>query len=455
MGSKTPHANIILLLVFLFLSLLFMLPKPAPPSYRSSELEKIENGDTTEYYLDGQLTYASDLHYARMVKTTTGNEVLLQYYDEKGLPAKQSAGHYALLRVYDNKQEVSRTYLDEHLKPMLNTSGYSIRDRVFRDGHVAEIWYKGTDGAPIATNSGIYGELNGWENGRNTVITYVDADGKPHSNKSGYAVLRRTFYEEKPIAGKVKEQYYFDAAGEPVSLEKGQYGVHNEYDELGRTVRIDYLGADGSVISSTVRTYNPDDSMATEMYYDANGRPLQQAAGQYGIKKAGGKTLYLDADGNVYWILNQYLHDEPLVVICVGALVLILSAVSAKRVNTVLLVLYIGFIVYMTLWARDGTTRGNFELFWSYRQFMSSPSLRLEIMNNIWLFVPLGGILARLGLGRKSVLVCTLLSVCIETVQYFTGLGLAEFDDVISNTLGGAIGMWLSGGLHPGKSRTK
>jgi len=34
-----------------------------------------------------------------------------------------------------------------------------------------------------------------------------------------------------------------------------------------------------------------------------------------------------------------------------------------------------------------------------------------------------------------------LLSIAIETTQYITGLGIAEFDDVFGNTVGGWIGM--------------
>ena len=40
-------------------------------------------------------------------------------------------------------------------------------------------------------------------------------------------------------------------------------------------------------------------------------------------------------------------------------------------------------------------------------------------------------------------------SVLIEVIQYITGFGIAEFDDVFGNTIGGWIGvvgawMWLS-----------
>ena len=53
----------------------------------------------------------------------------------------------------------------------------------------------------------------------------------------------------------------------------------------------------------------------------------------------------------------------------------------------------------------------------------------MEIIYNILLFVPLGGILERLRC-TKPVLFCIFLSIAIEIIQYLTGLGLAEFDDV-------------------------
>lgn len=42
------------------------------------------------------------------------------------------------------------------------------------------------------------------------------------------------------------------------------------------------------------------------------------------------------------------------------------------------------------------------------------------------------------------VLVSFLLSIAIEAIQYVTGLGIAEFDDVFGNTLGGGIGVMVA-----------
>lgn len=35
----------------------------------------------------------------------------------------------------------------------------------------------------------------------------------------------------------------------------------------------------------------------------------------------------------------------------------------------------------------------------------------------------------------------------IEATQYFTGLGIAEFDDLFGNTLGGVIGIYVGIGM--------
>ena len=39
-----------------------------------------------------------------------------------------------------------------------------------------------------------------------------------------------------------------------------------------------------------------------------------------------------------------------------------------------------------------------------------------------------------------TILICLVLSIAVEMLQYFLGSGLAEFDDVLMNTLGGAGG---------------
>lgn len=70
-----------------------------------------------------------------------------------------------------------------------------------------------------------------------------------------------------------------------------------------------------------------------------------------------------------------------------------------------------------------------------------------QVMWNVCLFMPLGALLPcvfpplRSG-AWKSVLICLLLSLSIETVQFFIGR-VADMDDLIANTLGGVFGRAL------------
>lgn len=65
----------------------------------------------------------------------------------------------------------------------------------------------------------------------------------------------------------------------------------------------------------------------------------------------------------------------------------------------------------------------------------------MDVINNIWLFIPFGTGLYAI-FRKKRVWIAALgLSLVIELIQYFTGLGVAELDDLFGNTLGGMIGV--------------
>ena len=105
-----------------------------------------------------------------------------------------------------------------------------------------------------------------------------------------------------------------------------------------------------------------------------------------------------------------------------------------------MLVTYILFILMETVIGRK-TGIGQVELtpFWSY----SHPELRMEIILNYVLFIPLG-LLLYLCLGEKFglrvVMAGFLLSVSIELIQLTFKIGVFEFDDMIGNTIGGFAG---------------
>ena len=146
--------------------------------------------------------------------------------------------------------------------------------------------------------------------------------------------------------------------------------------------------------------------------------------------------------------LIRFLHQEHWAVVLYGSFLTILAAFGNRKFNTVLLPFYLVFIAMMTLLYREiGTGRLNLTLFWSYRRFLSSPSLRKEIVNNIWLFIPLGAILYKLIPKWYAVFIPLIVSVAVEIAQYALDVGLCELDDMVSNGFGGLIGAAVCWGI--------
>lgn len=105
-------------------------------------------------------------------------------------------------------------------------------------------------------------------------------------------------------------------------------------------------------------------------------------------------------------------------------------------------------ILYTTVLSRLPTL-GHYAMlspFWSYAQVLSGQRSPNGILLNIALFVSLGWFLASMGKQRRltiPLLLSIFFSITIELIQYYTGRGTADIDDVISNTLGGAVGAGL------------
>jgi glycopeptide antibiotics resistance protein len=124
-----------------------------------------------------------------------------------------------------------------------------------------------------------------------------------------------------------------------------------------------------------------------------------------------------------------------------------------KAVNTAL---WGFFILYLLLLLRITVFRssfGSYPLFshgqilwvpfvslWKIYQNSVSCFLYLFIGNLVW-FVPFGFLLPALTKNRaRTIFYCFLLSLLIESLQYVFGTGVSEVEDLILNTLGGAIG---------------
>lgn len=96
------------------------------------------------------------------------------------------------------------------------------------------------------------------------------------------------------------------------------------------------------------------------------------------------------------------------------------------------------------MFRESGDARTNFVLFSYAGKFLKEQSVRVGDINNIWLFIPLGTGLYRWFQKKWVLLIPFVMSVAIETTQYITGLGIAEFDDVFGNTMGEWIGILVA-----------
>ena len=118
-----------------------------------------------------------------------------------------------------------------------------------------------------------------------------------------------------------------------------------------------------------------------------------------------------------------------------------------KRFRWILFASYCVFILYYTILSRTpGIPRADLRFMWAYREMLAGhPNWKKDViqnLQNILFFIPFGCLLP----AKRwwiVLIVTVLFSTLIEGVQYFGGFGLCELDDVICNTLGAMIGMWL------------
>ena len=373
---------------FLLLTINWLIPSRMrfPGWLISSNLDKRET-ETEKYtridYVNrnGEITLAVDKNYATLLKMkdALGNHILVEYFDEKGAPVVLP-DRYSVVRKEYNK-----------------------------------------DGNPIK-------------------VEYLDQWMKPVIRRGGYSVVLYTYNED----GKVETELYFDEVMKPALNTMNRYGVRYEYTADGKEAVAKSLDADGKLMTHTdnyvivKKTYTPDGNLHTVMYYDENVNPFNLGAGVYGYLYEDGKISCLDINGKKFFSISYYLSHSRISVMLAGTILLLLILLSTRRISLLLLLAYLGFIVYMTILNRS--SQGNILYLTlplnAYLFFTNS-----EIMMNIWLFVPLGAILYKLFRMWQIFLIPIVITLVIETTQIVYGVGAFELTDIIANTMGGMIGI--------------
>lgn len=449
--------GILLIASVVLLSILALLPDADvdhDAGYTSSELsirETVDGSMTSTSYVNptGFITDAIDMGYATVCRMRDDNgRVVEEYYlDASGNPVTRN-GHYCGVSYEYNETSTVITYLDAEENPINRSDGYATIVRTLVDGKPSDDFYYNPDGQQVPCSGGYYGLHREYSiAGRNISLTFLDKKGCVMCSSSGCAGVTYQCDRNGTVVG----EQYFDTEGNPVRSLLGQYGELYQRNEQGYIGQITYLGADGKPTPTNAgytilkRTYHRDGTADTDMYFDANGNPMALSKGQYGIKHSGKVNLLLDKNGKVKICVDNILNGFPAMVVVSGVIICILMLLLPEKVSTALTIAYVVFILYETLMFREtGDARTNFVLFSYADRFFTEQSVRVGVINNIWLFIPLGTGVHRNIRKKWVLLIPLLLSIAIETTQYITGLGIAEFDDVFGNTMGGWIGVLVA-----------
>ena len=457
--KKSVHA---LLLTFVLASILFLLPDATvdhDTGFVSSELEvkeTVEKNVTSTGYVNSEdtVTDAIDMGYATVQRArNSAGQVTEEFYlDAAGNPVERY-GEYCGISYEYNDGDIVIRYLGADKQQIMLSSGYSAIVRTLMNGKATDDFYYDLNMQPVQCTGGYYGLHREYdEQGLNCAITYLDVNGQPVICISGYTI--KTYQRDSD--GSVIGERYFDTEGNPVRSSLGQHGELYQRNEQGYIGQITYLDADGNPAPTNAgytirkRTYHRDGTADTDMYFDADDNPKALSKGQFGIKRSGKVNLLLDRNGNMMLCVDNLLSGFPCMVVVFGCVVCLLMIVLPKSLSVALTIVYVVFILYETLMFREsGDARTNLVLFSYAGKFLKEQSVRVGVINNIWLFIPLGTGLYRWFQKKWVLIVPIVMSVAIETTQYITGLGIAEFDDMFGNTMGGWIGvletwMWLS-----------
>ena len=418
-------------------------------SYDLNTLEKVEGNTIVCSFIDenGNIVFADNKDYA-IVRKTIDSEcrvVLEEFFDENNIPTKQPGGFYAIKYEYDEKG-IFISYLNADGRCMLLPNGYAIIHRTVDEFNrpLVDTYYD-CNMRHAKCNGEFYSYRRIYTENNVIIGQYQDINGDSIDLSYGYSKVERTIDSE----GRVLVEKFYDRFGNKISLSNGEFGYRYSYDKYGRVLVKEFLDINEkpminrSGYTQVQYTYLLNDKIAKEMYCDADGNYIKSNKGQYGISHSKERVSYLNKEGKPYFHLDTFLESYPYCVVLVALLLCCVVYMSSTLLRYLIMCSYMLFILYETICFRISGGNANLQLLWSYTRIFIDRSLGMQILQNFWLFVPLGAVLyVVLNKRIRQVLIfIVLISTMIEFVQYYGCYGLCEIDDIISNTIGGLFGV--------------
>ena len=151
---------------------------------------------------------------------------------------------------------------------------------------------------------------------------------------------------------------------------------------------------------------------------------------------------------SLYKDIPQEVYEGLLSVFCLGVVFFVAfkGIRTGFRWSSVLLLIEYIFLQFCStvIFRPTGETRQyDFHPFWSYDR----PDLLIENIMNVIVFIPIGmifGLLLRVkGAWLIALMTGMIISITIESLQFFFMRGFSEVDDVMHNTIGCILGYIL------------
>lgn len=121
----------------------------------------------------------------------------------------------------------------------------------------------------------------------------------------------------------------------------------------------------------------------------------------------------------------------------------------SKRISIFFVIvssIYMTFLFSITLLGREPVMKSSIDgLFYTYiKAAQGDFGMQLDILFNIFLYIPVGLLIARYRNTKANIIFLLLLPTTIEFIQLITSRGIFEISDIINNFIGGFFGLSLA-----------
>jgi hypothetical protein len=264
---------------------------------RSWTLVHIPSGQMTETSKNAFFGITADKILSFLQISSKQKEITARgfFVDAEGFPKPQGHSLAEIVEIqYDDRGfETRLTYFDRTGKPQPGLdNAYGVELTYDDQGREIRRTSLNEKGVPVNDDAGNAGLLKKYDNEGNLVeASAFDANGMPTLVKSGWHLVKLNYDKW----GNEKERRYFSLSGEPIieTEENKAHKITQDYDNKGNITSIKFFGSSEEPIVTNINlinfsaipvhekryTYDSDNKILSESYYDSSGQPATSEEG--------------------------------------------------------------------------------------------------------------------------------------------------------------------------------